>query len=290
MQRRSPLLWLAIVLWNTPYAVRASCGSASPDWHPAMRDINVGIATREPMQLRGLARSAGLAARLQFASGMQGFRALCVSWIALAGAGSAWADEPSPPPPPPVTSVDHSITIATNLPFLWAQGYSIAGSVSVNLSAHHAIRANVASWQYDNIVAGLHAAEGGGDFVPGDGRTTDIALSWVFYPRRLWDGFLLEVGALHRSRDVTWKDDDDLASFPFTERRTRMDAGRVMIGWSWRINPYLFIATAVGLSDGWEVGSEAERRADGSTARTTPIAQQAGSLEGYLRFGGVIEL
>ena len=48
--------------------------------------------------------------------------------------------------------------------------------------------------------------------------------------------------------------------------------------------------TAVGLSDGWEVGCETERWADGSAVRTTPIAREARSLEGYLRFGGVIEL
>lgn len=219
---------------------------------------------------------------------MQIVRALCVSWIALAGIGNAWADEPSAPPS--ATSVGHSITIASNIPFLWAQAYSIAGSVSVNLSARHAIRANVASWRYDNFLAGLRAGSDGGDFVPGNGRTTDVALSWVFYPRHLWDGFLIEVGAFRRSSDVTWKDDEDLNSSP-TERRTTMYAGRAMIGWSWRINPYLFIATAVGLSDGWEVGRETERRADdGSAARTTPIAKEAGSLEGYLRFGGVIEL
>jgi hypothetical protein len=208
---------------------------------------------------------------------MQIVRALCVSWIVLAGIGNAWADEPSAPPS--ATSVGHSITIATNIPFLWPHAYSIAGSVSVNLSARHAIRANVASWQYDNFF-GLRS---------GNGRTTDVALSWVFYPRRLWDGFLVEVGAFHRSSDVTWKDDEDPNGSP-TERRTSMYAGRAMIGWSWRINPYLFVATAVGLSNGWEVGRETERRADGSTARTTPIARDAGSLEGYLRFGGVIEL
>jgi hypothetical protein len=132
----------------------------------------------------------------------------------------------------------HSITIATNIPFLWTQAYSIAGSVSVNLSARHAIRANVASWQYDNFLAGLRAASDDGDFVPGNGRTPDVARSWVFYPRRLWDGFLVEVGAFHRSSDVTWKDDEDLNSSS-TERRTTMYAGRAMIGWSWRINPYL---------------------------------------------------
>jgi hypothetical protein len=207
---------------------------------------------------------------------MQIVRALCVSWIVLAGFGNASADEPSAPPS--ATSVGHSITIATNLPFLWIQAYSIAGSLSVNLSARHAIRANVASWQYDNLLEGLRSARDGGDFVPGDGRTTDVALSWVFYPRRLWDGFLVEVGAFRRSSHVTWKDDEDRNSS--STRRTTMYAGRAMIGWSWRINPYLFIATAVGLSDGWEVGREG----------TTPIAQGAGSLEGYLRFGGVIEL
>jgi hypothetical protein len=193
-------------------------------------------------------------------------------------------------PAPATTSVGGSIAIATNLPFLWPNAYSIPGSVSVNLSARHAIRANVTSWQYDNVAAGLATASSGGDFVPADGRTTDVALSWVFYPRRLWDGFLLEVGALHRSSDVTWKDDDDLASVPFTERRTTLYAGRAMIGWSWRINRYLFIATAVGLSDGWESGTWKERRADGSVAMTMAIAEQARSLEGYLRFGGVIDL
>jgi hypothetical protein len=45
----------------------------------------------------------------------------------------------------------------------------------------------------------------------------------------------------------------------------------------------------LALSGCCESGTREDRRADGSDARTTPVARQARSLEGYLRVGGVIE-
>ena len=75
-----------------------------------------------------------------------------------------------------------------------------------------------------------------------------------------------------------------------TRRQTTKYAGRAMIGWSWRIDPYLFIATAVGLSGGPESGTWEERRTDGSPAKTTPVAGLTRSFEGYFRFGWVIAL
>lgn len=247
-----------------------------------MRDICVRTVISGPAWLRSLARSARLAINLHFAPAMQVVRALWVSWIVLAGVERAWADEtPAPPPAAPA----HSIAIATNLPIV-----SIAGSVSVNLSARHAIRANVASWQYNNILAGLASASDGSDFVPGDGRTTDVALSWVFYPRHLWDGPLLDVGALHRRRHATWKGDEFNDTFQITRQRTTRYAARAMVGWSWRITHTFFIATAVGISGGRESGTWEERSSDGSHAKTTPVAGLTRSFEGYLRLGSVIEL
>lgn len=226
---------------------------------------------------------------------MQMFRAVYVSWIVLAGAGIARADEAAPvaAPAPPIASLGSSIAIGTNLPMMWTHGFSVAGSLSVSLSARHALRVNVASYAYDNelneVLSGL---AGGDDYVARDGRTTDVSLSWVFYPRWMWDGFLVELGVLRRSIDVTMRDDEDLgsAALPVTEWKATEYAGRAMIGWSWRLDRHFFIATAVGLSNGWQSGTEEERSTNGRQRMATPIARDAGSLEGYLRFGGIIDL
>jgi hypothetical protein len=221
---------------------------------------------------------------------MQVFRALCVAWVVLVGVASARADLPplAAPVAPSDAPIQRSLAVGTNLPILWTNAYSIAGSLSVNLSARHAIRANVASYAYDNILPGVIAGLAGGEELDRGGRTTDLGISWVFYPRRLWDGFLLEAGALHRTSEVTLHDQD--ATLSFTDTRTTKYAGRVMIGWSWLLDPHFFIAAAVGVSAGWGSGTEVSRSGDGSRMLSTPIAREETAGEGYLRFGAVIGL
>src|SRR4029078_5272132 len=38
------------------------------------------------------------------------------------------------------------------------------------------------------------------------GRSADLGIAWVYYPRSVLDGFMLEAGALRRARDVSVHD------------------------------------------------------------------------------------
>jgi hypothetical protein len=77
----------------------------------------------------------------------------------------------------------------------------------------------------------------------------------------VWDGFLLEVGALRRERDVyVWPESE---SQTFT--RSTEYAGRALVGWSWLIHQRAFIAIAAGLSVGYESGNDTTIPASAAT-------------------------
>jgi hypothetical protein len=111
------------------------------------------------------------------------------------------------------------VMIATNLPLLWGNRFSVAGSLYVGVSQRHAIRANVASYaNHGHYLPDFIAGAAGGDGFSHSGRIADIGISWVYYPRRLWDGFLIEVGALRRARDVGMADEDTIKTRDLFER------------------------------------------------------------------------
>jgi hypothetical protein len=89
----------------------------------------------------------------------------------------------------------------------------------------------------------------------------------------------LELGALIRSSDHT-EDDYDI----LVKRDTTTYAGRALIGWTWRIGYYGFIAVAVGASAGFERGEESSQRILEENV-TKSVAAGAGEGEAYLRLG-----
>jgi len=151
------------------------------------------------------------------------------------------------------------LVLGVNPPIGWllrlakVQSDSSDAALAVGLTRHQAIRANISQHEGFEVLpfllaaVNLHGAPPLGSF--GDAR-----IGWVYYPRRLWDGFMLEGGALRRARDVRE------SSGPSEGARIQsvMYAGRVAIGWSWPITSQLFVSTAAGVSVGWESGTRAE--------------------------------
>jgi hypothetical protein len=77
-----------------------------------------------------------------------------------------------------------------------------------------------------------------------DRDPANVGIAVVWYPRRAWDGLLLEAGVLRRARDVyVWPEFEEK-----TFTRSTEYAGRALIGWSWLIREHLFIAIAARLS------------------------------------------
>ncbi|MEO8705005.1 MAG: hypothetical protein ABI867_33440 [Kofleriaceae bacterium] len=177
------------------------------------------------------------------------------------------------------------VAVGVNVPFRWPDGNSIAVSLSVGLAKHHAIRANVASYEYTDAIGDAVAALAGGENESSrSGRITDVGIGYVNYSRELWSGFMLEVGALRRAKDISARRDDT----ENYDTKSTTYSGRVMIGWSWLISHHVFVAAAVGASFGLERGSEITRT-DSNPAMpvTTDVDRATGVGEAYLRIGGL---
>lgn len=221
--------------------------------------------------------------------------ALCVSVLGLT-AGRARAErlldpDPRPDPRPPVAAHRASVAFGTNLPFLWADGDTVAASLYLGASRHHAIRINVASYAshgaaVGDAIAGLFGSDGSES--SHSGRTTDFGIGWVYYPRSLWSGPMIEAGALQRSRDVSV---DDWNRRPeHVTIRTTIYAARTLIGWSWLLGRHVFVAAGAGFSVGRESGTETYRSDFPAMVADHHVARVDVAPEAYLRVGGVFGL
>jgi hypothetical protein len=212
--------------------------------------------------------------------------ALAMSIAIGIGTGSASADEADSRPGVRAAASDRALAITTNLPFMWKDATSIAGSVHVGVSRRHAIRANVASYKNAGsgiATDGLIGLFGGEDEASFTGRTTDIGLGWVFYPDHLWSGWTIELGALRRARDIAMHDEN--LSPERVETETTTYAVRATLGWTWLFQQRLFIAAGVGLSVGREAGTEVTSSDFDRMMTRTSVARRDVTAEGYLRFG-----
>ena len=182
------------------------------------------------------------------------------------------------------------IAIGVNLPFSWYEGRAIAGSLYAGIGKQSAIRLNVASWKNgpslaaEAIAGGLLDAEFEAEY---SGRTTDIGVSYVHYSRKLWDGFLFEAGAVRRAKDQ--RTVDDFADSDVEELDTTTYAARAMIGWSWLIDDWAFVALGVGASLGIERGTETAMSYD-EMPTTVDVDRASFAMEGFLRIGGAFEM
>lgn len=183
---------------------------------------------------------------------------------------------------------DHlPIAIGMNLPLRWGDAASIGGSFYIGVGKQLAIRANLATWKYNDdaasALAGLFGAESEGSY---GGRITDVGAGLVWYSHRLWDGFTLEGGLLHRDKDIHTQ--DEFATPEYVATNTTTYAARGLVGWSWLLGEHVFVAAAFGASAGREVGSETtgSMSIPGAMLTTKDVSRWDIAPEGYIRIGG----
>ena len=149
------------------------------------------------------------------------------------------------------------IAIAENVPVAWP--WSFAASAWVGLGGHQAIRANYARYRGPlwASIAGQLVSDGDleeGDLPPDFGHTTDVGVGWVYYPRRVLDGATFEVGALCRLNRL--RDRINGQNVASEEQFTNVYGARALVGWTWRLSDWWFVATSIGASAGYERGRE----------------------------------
>lgn len=207
---------------------------------------------------------------------------LPLALIAIA-TGTASA-EPAPPP-------GHPFAIAINTPMAWP--WSFAASAWVGVDNHNALRANFARYRGPlwGAIPAIFDYEGEDleeDQIPPDfGHTTDLSVGWAYYPRRVLDGANVEVGLLGRFNHLRDRIDD--RNVAAEERFTQVYGARVLVGWTWRLSDWWFIALATGSSVGYERGSEKKFIGYSSTGMDITSARRVSridpSFEAYLRVG-----
>jgi hypothetical protein len=191
---------------------------------------------------------------------------------------NARAEPPALTAPSPATPVASDASpprlgFGLSSPAGWLIG-TFGVSWYVRIGEHFAVRANLA------------ATKGGiGYFLLGEDGSwgnTDYGISGVWYPQRIWDGPLIEAGALLRDR---YHETSDTVEEVTTRSMTY--AGRALIGWSWLIRSNVFIALAAGGSWGRESGETTTVHEFRDEPMTTPVRGKRLELESYLRFGVV---
>lgn len=186
------------------------------------------------------------------------------------------AASPSTPASTPTEMSATQLAIAVNAPLGWAIG-AWGASAYARFGDHLAVRGNVAAYRNTVPVTEVFGGTGYG------GSIFDVGIAGVWYPRRAWDGLLLEAGVLRRARDVyVWPELEEKAFTRSTEY-----GGRALIGWSWLIREHLFIAIAVGLSAGHESGHDTTMAAPQGPVMTSPVHRWRTDGEWYTRIGWV---
>lgn len=171
----------------------------------------------------------------------------------------------------------HRFAVSVNSPISWTQGFTIGASAYAALSEHQALRLNVASHDI------------GDDLFKPDGlrygRIVDVGAGWMYFPRRTFDGPMLELGVLRRS-GATYV--NDTAMDPaIVDRDTQLYAARALVGWSWLVRDRIMISLAAGAAQGYELGTETTTRefSPGRMTETHEVSQWTTTIEGYFRVG-----
>lgn len=210
--------------------------------------------------------------------------------LVMLATGAARAEYIPKPAAPPV-----HVGISVNPPGRWPGGDALAGSLHIGLTRHQALRLNVASYEYTaSAAAEVIGVLAGGDGEEGSyaGRTTDLGIGWTWYSRALWDGFMVEAGLLRRAKDHHVE--DEFAPAQILDTDTATYAARATIGWSWLINRIAFVSISVGLSAGYERGTETSAGTfdylDHKMPVTTDVARFDLASEGFVRIGAAFDL
>lgn len=198
---------------------------------------------------------------------------------AAAPAKRPWV-RPGKPQGPAV--VELPVAVGVSSPIGWPYG-TFGASLYVGVGHHVAVRGNLA-W-YENqgsFLEDVASAASGGEVPSYSGSFRDTGIAAIWYPRRLWNGPMLEAGVLQRARDTGYQ-----AEFEDGIKTTTTTyAGRAMVGWSWLIGQHVFVAVAIGASAGKESGQETlipDNPTKMPTTRSVHRTQVDG--EAYLRIG-----
>jgi len=185
------------------------------------------------------------------------------------------------------------VAFAVNVPFAWP--WSLAFSAWVGMNDHNAIRANYARYRGPlwAIIPGMLESDGPeeGDIPPDFGHTTDLSVGWDYFPRRLLDGATLEVSALLRLNRL--RDRIDSMNVASAEQFTNIYGARALVGWTWRLSDWWFLALSAGGSAGYERGREKVftgydfSHNPPELTREGRVSRVALSSEAYLRVGMV---
>jgi hypothetical protein len=190
-----------------------------------------------------------------------------------------------------VPSGDMHLAIGVNAPLGWSDGSALGASVYVGLGEHHALRANLARYNYSSGVLPIIGAiltDSDGDEASYRGQIQDVGLAWVYHPRGWMQGFLVELGVLRRARDVRVSDEAAIPAVVATS--TTSYAGRVLVGRSWLISRHFFFSVAVGVAAGGEAGFETTQRDETRMPVTRHVWRSDVSSEGLLRLGAAFDL
>ena len=184
----------------------------------------------------------------------------------------------------------HTLAVAINEPIGWNDANAIGISVYGAISEHQVIRLNAATWRRnaDDVGGALLFLATQGE-LNGYGRYTDVGAAWMYFPRRAYDGFSVELGALVRRRDTFEYLNDFDPDGTYVKSTTL--GGRALVGWSWLGWNRVFASLQVGASVGRESGTQTvlATQYNGSTMTETmqssSVARAAVSPEGFVRFG-----
>jgi hypothetical protein len=175
----------------------------------------------------------------------------------------------------------HAIGIAVNEPLGWVDAAAIGASAYLQISTHNVVRANFATWDH------AHTSTFGSEAKYAGGRFTDGGVSWMYFPRKAYDGFSVELGMLVR-HDNSWDIDD------FDQKLTndsKLYAARVLVGWSWLLKERAFISVQLGVADGpvhGKITSEDTVYPGVYMPITTRVDETHVSIEYNVRFGFLI--
>jgi hypothetical protein len=203
-----------------------------------------------------------------------------LAFVLLVAARAASAD-------PSGFTTAHPIALAVNDPLAWADARAFGASGYVALDAHQVLRLNVANWD-TKLSVDLEQIEDG--FFTSDerrGRKTDFGAAWMYFPRRAYDGFSFEAGALvriDRSVDSPGEGDD----YSDLMHHTTTVGARALVGWSWLGWNRIFVSLQAGLSIGQEFGHEQDIHYVAEAApmsTTSSVDKTTISGEAFMRFG-----
>jgi hypothetical protein len=190
------------------------------------------------------------------------------------------------PPKPSSNSLRDAapVAIGVNSPFSWLKerDKGFGASLYIGVSRHLAIRANYATYAEDGPTLRIIGELMGGESAGYSGSITDLGAGLVYYPRRLWSGPMLELGALRRATDTSYT--PEFADQVKTNTATY--GARGMVGWSWTFAECMYVGIAIGLSVGREAGTEIRTPDFGDRMPVrADVARTTVDTEGYLRIG-----